>query len=448
MTQWLDFVVTLVTAFKMQIPFSYPDVPRLEIPSANLLAVLDPKALDPPKPVTELVEDALDRPIGSPRLEEQVPPSTRVLILVDDITRQTPAWQLLPPILRRLGSRQNNLRILIGAGTHTAMTAQEIEKKLGPEIPKKYPVFLHHWKDEKNLVEIGRTEDGTPVRVNRLLRESDFVTGVGQIVPHRVMGYTGGATIVQPGVSGGAITGYTHWRSALYPGREILGVAENPVRREVECIARQAGLRFVVNVVMDAQQRVIKVVAGDPVAAHRQGAKRSRVIYGVEQPALADIVVSESYPADYDLWQAAKGLYSAELAVGKGGVVILVTPCPHGVAAEHPEVERIGYKGYDEIKARVERREIADLVAAAHLVHVGRVICDRARGIMVSPGISPATQRAIGFESARTPQEALERAFAIVGADAKVAVLRQGGNILPLLAPETEIPESKIENPK
>jgi lactate racemase len=252
-------------------------------------------------------------------------------------------------------------------------------------------------------------------------------------VPHRVMGYTGGATIVQPGVSGPAVTGYTHWMSALYAGAEILGVADNPVRLEVERIARQAGLRFIVNVVMDAHARVLRVVAGDPVAAHRCGAEHAHAVYGVPQPQLADVVVAESYPADYDLWQAAKGIYSAELAVRPGGVVILVTPCPHGVSDEHPEVERLGYQGFEEVKARVAKREITDLVAAAHLVHVGRVIRDRAQGIMVSSGIAPATQLSLGFTPAATPQHAVDLALRSQGVNAKVAILRHGGDVLPLV---------------
>ncbi len=225
----------------MKISFSYPDVPALEIPDGNLSAELAPRAVEPPKGLPELVEAALDHPIGSPPIEERISASTHVLVLVDDITRQTPAGALLPPLFLRLaarGCKQENVKILIASGTHTRMTEQEIEKKLGPRIPKEHDVFLHHWRDEKNLEQIGSTSDGTPIRVNRLLRKADLVIGVGQIVPHRVMGFTGGATIVQPGVSGPQVTGYTHWLSALYPGREILGRAENPVRLEVERIAR------------------------------------------------------------------------------------------------------------------------------------------------------------------------------------------------------------------
>lgn len=420
----------------MQIKLSYPDVAPLEVPEANLLAVLEPRALEAATLVENMVEEALNHPIGSPALEEMVSPASRVLILVDDITRQTPAWAVLPAILRRLtgrGINRENIKILIAAGTHARMNASEVEKKLGPQIPHEYEVVIHHWQNDENLRRIGETADGTAVHVNLLLGEADFVLGVGQIVPHRVMGYTGGATIVQPGVSGREITGYTHWKSALYAGRDILGIAENPVRQEVERIARLAGLKFIVNVVMDAHHRVIQVVAGDVVAAQRKGAEFSRTIYGTPLPEFADIVVTESYPADYDLWQASKGIYSAELAVQEGGVVILVTPCPHGVSDEHPEVERLGYLGFQEVKARVEKKQITDLVAAAHLVHVGRVIRDRAKGIMVSPGIKPETQSHLGFQSADTPQKALEMAFGIVGPKARVAVLRHGGDVLPLV---------------
>ena len=113
---------------------------------------------------------------------------------------------------------------------------------------------------------------------------------------------------------------------------------------------------------MDGRTRVNYVVAGDPVAAHRKGAQDSVKIWGAAQPAYADIVISESYPADYDLWQAAKGIYSAELSLRQGGVAILVTPCPHGVSDEHPEVEVLGYRGFEEVKGMVQRKEITDLV--------------------------------------------------------------------------------------
>ncbi|MGH9343898.1 MAG: nickel-dependent lactate racemase [Terriglobia bacterium] len=427
----------------MQIKFSYADIPSVEVPDSNLLAVLAPREIAHPRPLAELTEEALEHPIGAPPLEKLVSPSTKVLLLVDDITRQTPAAGLLPSVFRRLkegGSTKQNVKILIAAGTHSHMTREELEKKLGPETLAEYTVALHHWKEEAHLRQIGVLPDGTPVKVNRMLGEADLVIGLGQIVPHRVMGFTGGSSIVQPGVSGPDVTGHTHWLSALYPGAEIIGFADNPVRREVEQIAKLAGLRYIVNVVMDRNERVIHVVAGDPVTAHHKGAQHSRAIFGVSQPKYADVVIAESYPADYDLWQAGKGVYASELSVKQGGVVILVTQCYHGVSLEHPEVERLGYPGVEEVKRLVAEHKITDLVAAAHLAHVGRVIKDRARGIMVSKWIPPGVQRHIGFEPASTPQEALSMALAAAGPASSVAVLRQGGHVLPLVERAEELP--------
>ncbi|MGH9395739.1 MAG: nickel-dependent lactate racemase [Terriglobia bacterium] len=423
----------------MQIKFSHPEFPPVEIPDSNLLATLAPREIAHPRPLTELVEDALDQPIGAARIEKVVSSTASVLLLVDDITRQTPAAALLPGIFRRLeqgGVAKRKVKILIAAGTHSHMTAQELEQKLGAETLAQCAVFMHHWKEADHLRLIGDLPDGTPVKVNRMLGEADVVIGLGQIVPHRVMGFTGGSSIVQPGVSGPDVTGHTHWLSALYPGAKIMGFADNPVRGEVEQIAKLAGLKYIVNVVMDRNERVIHVVAGDPLAAHHKGAEHSRAIFGVPQPDFAEIVVAESCPADYDLWQAAKGSYASELSVKHGGVEILITQGTHGVSIEHPEVDRLGYPGVEEVKRMVGEKEIADLVAAAHLAHVGRVIRDRARAIMVCRGIRPDVQKRIGFEPAGTPQQALEMAFATTGRSARVVALLQGGHVLPLVEGE------------
>ncbi|MGH9354042.1 MAG: lactate racemase domain-containing protein, partial [Terriglobia bacterium] len=82
----------------MQIQFSHADIPPVEIPDSNLLAVLAPREIAHPRPLAELTEEALEHPIGAERLEKLVSPSAKVLLLVDDITRQTPAAGLLPSV--------------------------------------------------------------------------------------------------------------------------------------------------------------------------------------------------------------------------------------------------------------------------------------------------------------------------------------------------------------
>ena len=55
---------------------------------------------------------------------------------------------------------------------------------------------------------------------------------------------------------------------------------------------------------------------------------------------------------------------------------------------------------------------------------------------MVSPGVKPQEARKIGFRYAANPTEALKMAFAKQGSGAKVAVLRYGGHVLPVVDDE------------
>jgi nickel-dependent lactate racemase len=313
------------------------------------------------------------------------------------------------------------------------MTKEEVLEKFGKEIPKRFTILTHHWWDTSQLISLGKTEGGTPIVVNRLVKEVDFIIGVGQIVPHRVSGFSGGGNIIQPGISGEETTGRTHWLSAQFKGREILGKIENPVKQEIERVAVKAGLKWIVNAIQDGTGRLIEVVAGDPLQAYRRGAGRSLEIYQTVLPQEADIVISDSYPYDSELWLASKGIYASELAVKEGGVVILITTCPEGVSPSHPEVLELGYQTFEEIDQRVRKGTIEKLTVAAHLVHVGRVIKERAKGILVSMGISKEETKRLGFLHAQEPQEALELAFSFMGRHAKVAVLQRGGEILPLI---------------
>jgi hypothetical protein len=80
----------------------------------------------------------------------------------------------------------------------------------------------------------------------------------------------------------------------------------------------------------------------------------------------------------------------------------------------HPEVLEWGYQTFAEVDEKVRQRKIQRLTAAAHLVHVGRVIEERAKGILVSIGISKEETEKLGFSHAKSSQEALEIAFSFV----------------------------------
>ena len=128
-------------------------------------------------------------------------------------------------------------------------------------------------------------------------------------------------------------------------------------------------------------------------------------------PSEAEIAVADSRPCDSDLWVASKGIYAAELAVKQGGVVVLVSPCLSGVSTSHPEVLEIGYHTFREVDRLVRNGMMNKLTVAGHLVHVGRVVKERAKGILVSWGISEEETERLGLLYADEPQDALEMAM-------------------------------------
>jgi len=420
----------------MKIDFPYPEMKPLDLPAENLLGVFSPSIVEVRESFEQIIERALSNPIGSVPLTRLLKGGERVLIAVDDYTRSTPVQDILPRLIKELqhaGVNKEDINILVALGTHRPMTEDEMIKKFGQELSKQYSILNHPWWDPSQLVNLGETEKGTPILVNRIVNEVDFIIGIGQIVPHRVSGFSGGCNIVQPGICGEETTGKTHWLSARFSGREILGKIENPVKDEIEQVALKAGLKWIINTIQDGTGRTVDAVAGDPILAYRKGGNRSLQVYQAELPRDADIVVTDSHPYDSELWLASKGIYASELAVKQDGVVILVSPCPEGISPSHPEVLEFGYQTFEDADLLFRQGKIHKLTAAAHLVHVGRVIKERAKSIFVSQGILKEEKERLGFIHAETPQEALEMAFSLTGRDARVAILQRGGEILPVI---------------
>ncbi|HZB44489.1 MAG TPA: nickel-dependent lactate racemase [Pyrinomonadaceae bacterium] len=424
----------------MKIDFPHPGYERIaavEVPDANLSGVYAPRAVGG---VDEeaVLSRGFAEPHGATRLSEAVNRGDRVLILVEDGTRGTPVPRLLTHVLNHLhaaGVSDDSVTLLTAQGTHREMTEEELRQKLG-EFYGRFALDQHRWLDQSNLHEFGCTRDGTRVTANRLLAESDFVLGIGSIVPHRIKGFSGGAKIAFPGVAGREMQERNQWEAARQVSEAVMGVAENPMRLRIEEAARLVGLRYIVNLVSDREKKIVGCFTGEPVAAHRAGCKLSRELNAVHMPRRADVVLIDSHPADRDFWQSAKGVYAGTMAVRDGGTLIVVAPNPEGVAPNHPNVLEIGYRPYAEIVRMVEAGEVEDVVGAAVLADVAQVV-DRTDCIMVSPGVRREEAERLGFRHAETAQDALEMAFEQQGREAKVAVLRHGGHILPLIEVET-----------
>lgn len=405
------------------------------VPHANLLYYIKPGALSYDGDERELLFSSLKKPIAAAPFSEVLRTGMKVVIVGDDLTRATPRERIFPVLLdelNRAGIPDKDILVLIGLGTHRYMTEEEIKRSFGEEVVERVPVLNHEWKDPKQLVRVGHTPNGTPIDVNRIALEADFLIAVGSIVPHCYAGYGGGGKAIQPGICSWETTGRTHimpMEKDLY--LKIAGEVENEVRREIEMVAETVGLKFIVNVVLDEQGRIVKVVSGDPVRAHRIGVAAAKRIYEQKIPDLADVVVVSAYPADIDYWQGVKPLSYAQKGLKKGGISILVAPFVEGISPTHSNLRKYATLPYQELKKQVEQGVFDDLVCAATLLLHAKIMEHSSMVICVSEGMSVEDKESLGFRHAGTVEEALEMAFQTKGKGAKVGVIDCGGDILP-----------------
>jgi len=306
---------------------------NLEIPKSNLVFNLKANEFEPPGDEIEEIKRAVREPIGTGRLKDIVPKDASVVIMGDDRTRITPQDRIMPVVLEELnaaGISNEQVTIMIGTGTHRPMTEEEIALKYGRDLMKRVKIKCHDC--HHNLIDKGVTRRGTHIIVNKEVLEADFRIAVGGVFPHHPTGWSGGAKMLLPGIAGVKTTNAMHLLGAT---EQQLGKIITLCREEMEDFAREVGLHFIVNVLQNEDAEILKAVSGHFIDAHREAVKWGEKIYGVGFKDHADITISSVYPSDYDLTQADKGFFSAELATRHAGEIILLSPCYDGIAPTH-----------------------------------------------------------------------------------------------------------------
>jgi nickel-dependent lactate racemase len=353
--------------------------------------------------------------------------------VVNDITRPTATYKLLPHLIQELkegGMKEDQIQFLVATGTHRDNTKEELEGMLGKDIVQRFKVVNHHCQDDKIMVDLGKTSGGIPVVINRLFWEAEVKITTATIGPHQGAGFSGGRKSVLPGIASLATLKQHHGFSMRSDTPAMGWVEGNKFHENALEAAKMAKLDFILNTVQNHRKEITQVVAGDVEKAWFEGVKASREIFEVKVPHPVDIVITTpgGFPKDIDLYQSQKSMASSELVVKEGGTVILLAECKDGVGAH-------GF--YEWMSAATCPQEVIDrFIREGYSIGASKAWlfsrCLKRSGlILVSKNIDDKTLKKMFSQRADTVDQAIQMALAKHGQNAEIILLKNGSDMIP-----------------
>lgn len=362
---------------------------------------------------------------------------TPLLVVVNDATRPTPSADVLrvvgADLERWLQTPGRKLSFAIATGTHRVALPEEIERIFGAEFAEVHAerIFSHDAKDEKQLVYIGRTGRGTKILVNRLLAEARSVLLINSVEPHYFAGYTGGRKSLFPGLAGYNTVWANHGLS-MEAGSETLVLAGNPVHEDLE-EAMAAGITgkeiFSIQLVLDNDHHIGFAAAGALEDTFRQAVAVAEEQFVLDIERRYEVVVAVApQPMDCNFYQTNKAIQSGALALKDGGVLIVVSQCPHGLgenqtlfdllAMAGSPAEAIERANLEEYRLGVQQAaRIASILERAEIWTVTSLKDDDVRAMFMTP-----------FADVQT---AVDAALLKQGPEAQVLFLREASITVP-----------------
>src|SRR5690625_2023331 len=301
----------------------------------NQALVIEPVDLPGIPNEAEAIKQALQHPIGTPSLGDMVRADKTVAIVISDITRPTPNHVLVPALINMLEHVPlENFVIINGTGTHRDQTKEEFEQMLGKWIVENIKIVNNHCHDKDALVNLGKSEYGCYIYLNKDYVNADFRIVTGFIEPHFFAGFSGGPKGIMPGIAG--IETITTFHNAKMIGdiRSTWGnMTDNPVQDMTREINAMCKPDFMLNVTLNKEKEITEVFAGELYEAHDQGCAFVKEHAMIRCDERFDVVITSNsgYPLDQNLYQAVKGMSAAEKIVKEGGTIIIASECSDGL---------------------------------------------------------------------------------------------------------------------
>jgi nickel-dependent lactate racemase len=404
------------------------------VPEKNILDVIEPVDTKSLGKFLGLKE-SISSPIGSVSFDEFVSSAKDLLVIVNDAQRPICTPAVLEMIEEKIKIKPT--KYLVATGSHKPPTETELSAIFGKFYSSiKEDIYIHRSTADDEMVFLGITSNGTPVRLNRLLFEYDKIITITSVEPHNFAGYTGGRKSIVPGISSYETIERNHWL-ALKKGSENLIINGNPVSEDMhEALAfiRDKEI-YSIQAVLDKDKKVYKAFGGNIEKALYAAAKAADEIYSVPVDEKADIIVAVPFsPLDANLYQAHKAIENAKPILKEGGILILVASCREGIGPDN--FYRL-LSQFDDPDEMIERFEKAYKLGEHKSAKIAQ-LQNRAQIWTVSE-MKPEILEAIRFRPFSSLERALEEAFLQKGDDdASITFLLDGGITVPRLrAPES-----------
>ncbi len=420
---------------KIQLPYGREQL-TLEADDARVRAVLCSRMeeVEPAASEKEIVSQALNDPIGSAPLRELARGKRHVTVIASDHTRPVPSRIIMPALLReiRRGNPEAEITILIATGCHRSTTSAEIREKFGEEIAARERIVVHDCDDTAQLTFLGILPSGGRCYVNRIAAEADLLVAEGFIEPHFFAGFSGGRKSVLPGIASRESVLANHCAEFIAdPYARAGSLLRNPIHRDMVWAAEKAGLRFIVNVILNGKQRIIRAVAGDPLKAHEEGCRFLDSQCGVAQVP-ADIVVTSNggFPLDQNIYQAVKGMTAAEATVNRNGVIIMLAKAEDGHGGEAFCREMTASDDLSVLLSNITHRDRNETLPDQWQAQIFLRVLQKAKVIFVSDA-DDALVRKLHMLPAHSLEEAMALADELIGRkNAPITVIPDGVSVI------------------
>lgn len=317
----------------------------------------------------------------------------KVLVLIPDHTRSLPLPMLFQIVVDVL-SNAGQIDFMIALGTHPPLTERQILSLVGITAEERQNEYTqiglinHAWNTPSSLRQIGVLPKAqimeiagaqwhpsmggdVPVKINAQIFNYDHILILGPTFPHEVVGFSGGAKYLFPGISGPEMINATHWLGALGGVMGTIGIKDTPIRRMIHAAAKMIDMPITMIAVVVQDTKLAGIFIGDYIEAWEAAADLSSKVHiqWCEKPYQR--VLSKAPPMYDELWTAAKAMYKLESVVADGGELMIYAPHLDTISRVHGKyIFEIGYHTLPYFLKQWDRFNHVPLGVLAHSTHV------------------------------------------------------------------------------